>query len=323
MNRVRAALGPLTGTSPASAGKTQRSKILIAEDDPSTRKILQATLTRWGHDTVACPDGREALQVLQQPDGPVMAVLDWMMPELEGVEVCRELRKTPQGSLVYVLMLTGKDRTEEVIEALEAGADDYLVKPYDPDELKKRVLEGLRKLGLKPGTPEGSVSFQDHGELEHGVLKTESILVLLKQEIVRCNNEKSHSGVAIVEVDGFDEIVKRFGSVAGSTVSGETLKILRRSVGGLDRLGRLTSEKFLLIARDRDREKMLRFADDLRSAVAAAQIGFRKERIPVTISMGLTSLESGLDKVGVEVVISVAEAALSRAKKPRPGWGAV
>ena len=124
-------------------------RILIAEDDATSRRLLEATLARDGYQVVSASDGDEAWERLRDKDGPRLAILDWMMPGRDGIEICRQLRREPRPSYVYLLLVTTKTRTEDIIHGLEAGADDYLTKPYDPQELRCRVKSGERLLRLE------------------------------------------------------------------------------------------------------------------------------------------------------------------------------
>jgi DNA-binding response OmpR family regulator len=124
-------------------------RILIAEDDPTSRRLLEATLARDGYDVVSAADGDEAWNRLRAQDAPRLAILDWMMPGTDGIEICRRLRQEPRASYVYVLLVTTKTRTEDIIHGLDAGADDYLTKPYDPQELRCRIQSGVRLLRLE------------------------------------------------------------------------------------------------------------------------------------------------------------------------------
>ena len=124
-------------------------RILIAEDDPVTRKLLAAHLTKWGHEVVDCSDGAQAWQLLNAEDPPKLAVLDWMMPEIDGVTLCREIRKLEKQPYTYVILLTSKSLKEDVVAGLEAGADDYIVKPFDIHELKVRVRAGTELSGYR------------------------------------------------------------------------------------------------------------------------------------------------------------------------------
>jgi len=124
-------------------------KILIAEDDWGSRRLLEVTLTKWGYDVVVCSDGAKAWQTLQQEDAPPLAILDWMMPGLDGVEVCRKARENFPSRPLYLILLTAKDRREGLVAGLEAGADDYVAKPFDREELHARVRVGLRVVELQ------------------------------------------------------------------------------------------------------------------------------------------------------------------------------
>jgi CheY-like chemotaxis protein len=128
-------------------GKTAM-KILIAEDDPVSCKVLETTLRKWGYEVVITTDGAEAWQALQAEAAPSLAILDWMMPQLDGVEVCRRVRQK-SGPYTYIIMLTAKSSKEDISTALETGADDYVSKPFDQRELRARVKVGLRVLELE------------------------------------------------------------------------------------------------------------------------------------------------------------------------------
>ena len=129
------------------------SRILLAEDDRISRVMLQAVLMKWGPEVVSVVDGRAALERLQDPDGPGLAVLDWLMPELSGLEVCRTLRGTPGIRPIHIILLTAKSRGAEAAEALAAGADDHMSKPYDLVELQARIQLGIRRLGSSESGP--------------------------------------------------------------------------------------------------------------------------------------------------------------------------
>jgi len=123
-------------------------KILIAEDDFTSRTMLKAVLNKLGHEVVVAVDGAEAWEIMQQPDAPRLAILDWVMPHLDGLEVCRRVRALATEFPPHLIMLTSKHEKVEVIAGLEAGADDYLAKPFDPGELRARVRVGLRTIEM-------------------------------------------------------------------------------------------------------------------------------------------------------------------------------
>jgi sigma-B regulation protein RsbU (phosphoserine phosphatase) len=124
-------------------------RILIAEDDLVSRKMLEATLSRWGYEVLVTCDGQAALQALTAPDAPRVAILDWMMPSLDGVDVCRKVREGSVAQPPYVILLTAKGNKEDIVSGLEAGADDYIIKPFDREELRARLQAGLRIITLQ------------------------------------------------------------------------------------------------------------------------------------------------------------------------------
>jgi DNA-binding response OmpR family regulator len=124
-------------------------RILIAEDDSISRRVLENALRKWGHEALLTRDGHTAFQALQGPDAPSLAILDWMMPGMSGLEVCRGVRAGAVGRSPYLILLTTKGTKEDIVAGLQAGADDYLTKPFNQDELQARLQVGLRTLALQ------------------------------------------------------------------------------------------------------------------------------------------------------------------------------
>ncbi len=124
-------------------------KILIAEDDAVSRRLLEAALVKWGHEVVVTRDGEEAWQQLQLAGAAPLLILDWLMPKMDGVAVCRKARETPAFKSTYIVLLTSRGNKEDVVKGLEAGADDYVTKPFDPEELRARVQVGCRMVELQ------------------------------------------------------------------------------------------------------------------------------------------------------------------------------
>lgn len=126
-------------------------KILVAEDELVSRRLLQTLLAHWGHEVVTCVNGREALAQLQSDAPPSLAILDWLMPEIDGVNVCRQARERQDVERPYIIILTTRGRHEDIVEGLEAGADDYVIKPFNSAELRARIRVGARMLELQSG----------------------------------------------------------------------------------------------------------------------------------------------------------------------------
>jgi len=124
-------------------------KVLIAEDDRVTGEILARTLQRLGHETMIVGDGARALEVLSETTAPTLGILDWMMPEIDGPDVCRRVRLERPDANMYLLLVTARETRTDVVAGLDAGADDYIIKPFDPEELRARVAVGVRVLALQ------------------------------------------------------------------------------------------------------------------------------------------------------------------------------
>jgi phosphoserine phosphatase RsbU/P len=141
---------PAWGSAPVTAytpGGDKTAAIVIADDDPVSRELLSTLVTKWGFRTIVTQDGHEAMAAIRAEPGPVVAIIDWMMPGMDGLEVCRRVRQS--GKLAHIILLTVRAAKENLVEGLESGADDYLVKPFDKNELLARVKVGVRVLGLE------------------------------------------------------------------------------------------------------------------------------------------------------------------------------
>jgi phosphoserine phosphatase RsbU/P len=139
----------VTTPDPPTTRATSPPPILIAEDDPASRRLLERTLQRWGHEVLATVDGDEAWTALQRPDAPSVAILDWMMPGIEGIEICRRVRALESPTPPYLILLTAITQRANVVQGLETGADDYMTKPFDHDELRARLIVAARVVELR------------------------------------------------------------------------------------------------------------------------------------------------------------------------------
>src|SRR5262245_25118410 len=136
-------------------------RLLVAEDDFDCRQLLTANLGRWGFEVVIARDGAEAWEILAGPERPPLAIIDWMMPGLNGLELCRRARTSIDPASLYIVVLTARTRTEDVVAALGAGADDYVTKPFRPEELQARVQVGVRTVALQQSLAERVAQLED------------------------------------------------------------------------------------------------------------------------------------------------------------------
>jgi CheY-like chemotaxis protein len=134
---------------PLQAMNSSTNRILVAEDHYVSRHLLERNLQNWGFEVISAQDGAAAAEILEGPEAPSIAILDWMMPRMDGVEVCQRIRKNHNNPYIYLLMLTAKSQKDEIATGLDAGADDYVIKPFDPDELRARLKVGQRVVELE------------------------------------------------------------------------------------------------------------------------------------------------------------------------------
>jgi two-component system cell cycle response regulator len=191
--------------------------VLIAEDDPIFRRILESWFKRWDYRVTAVDNGMDAWEVLQREDGPQMAVLDWMMPGMDGIELCRRIRSRDQGPYCYVVLLSAKDDKQDVVAGLEAGADDYLTKPFDVDELRARVRAGKRILDLQTALilAHDDLQFAAAHDPLTGLWNRGAILDLLKREVSRRQRNGDPLGVIMSDIDYFKKINDTHGHLVG------------------------------------------------------------------------------------------------------------
>ena len=228
---------------------SSRDTVLIAEDDPVFRRILQSCLQSWNYQVRACENGMDAWNVLQQEHAPQMAILDWMMPGMDGIEICRRIRTLQPNPYRYVLLLTAKGDKHDVVQGLEAGADDYLTKPFDVDVLHARVRAGKRILELQKELIQARESLRFEALHDHltGLWNRGAVLNLLQREEQRRQRSGEALGVIMVDVDHFKAINDSYGHLVGDVVLTEVARRLTASVRGYDSVGRYGGEEFLII----------------------------------------------------------------------------
>jgi two-component system cell cycle response regulator len=290
-------------------------RILIADDDMMSRKLLQKTLERAGYEVTAVENGRLAAEQLCPADGPRLALLDWVMPELDGPGVCREVRKRNQQSYVYMVLLTSKESKEDVVAGLESGADDYLTKPFDPEELKARLRTGLRILDLEDRLVEAreEMRFQATHDGLTALWNRGVILDLLERELARSRREHVTTSILMCDLDHFKSVNDTYGHLAGDDVLKETAKRLLASVRSYDFVGRYGGEEFLVVLNNCNPPYALARAEEIRKAIARKPVLSASGPIPITVSLGLLmSLEWG--RLPMEELLHEADAALYAAK---------
>ena len=297
MNKIPAEVAQAIGDPKHSLeGKVfSGNSVLIAEDDPLFRRMIERWFQRWDYRVTVVENGLDAWDVLQKEDAPQLAILDWMMPGMDGLELCRKIRSRERGPYRYVLLLTARDDKQDVVAGLEAGADDYLTKPFEVDELRARVRSGKRILDLQAALLHARDELQAvaaHDALT-GLWNRGAILDLLRGEISRRKRTTDALGVIMADVDYFKKINDTHGHLVGDAVLQEVTRRLATSLRQYDSVGRYGGEEFLIVLPACNAPNLLISAERLRRSVADKPVETRVGQIPVTLSLGLASVEQG------------------------------
>jgi two-component system cell cycle response regulator len=290
-------------------------KVLIAEDDVVSRRLLEAMLTRWGYEVVVTRNGAEAWELLQRTDAPPIAILDWMMPEMDGVEVCRKVRQRGQEPYIYLLLLTTKGRKEDIIEGLDAGADDYLTKPFDPHELQVRLRAGKRIMTLQTELIDAreALRVQAMHDPLTGVWNRRAIIEVLGSELARSRREGLPVAVAIADLDHFKRVNDTYGHIIGDTALCEAASRMRALLRAYDAIGRYGGEEFLMVLPGCTSQDAFKLADRLRIGMSQEPVTIPGGSIEVLCSLGVAANDT-VASPEPSALIQAADCALYRAK---------
>ncbi|MBC7962103.1 MAG: diguanylate cyclase [Steroidobacteraceae bacterium] len=291
-------------------------KILIAEDDPAFRQLLEDILVTWGYEVVVTRDGNEAWQALMAKDAPQLAILDWKMPGMEGIEICRQFRKDAKENYTYIILLTSQQRDEELVIGMEAGADDYVIKPFKHNELRVRLRAGRRIIELQNellAAREILYEKATHDSLT-GLLNHEEILGILDKELARSERDGVCVSVIMADIDHFKRVNDTYGHLAGDEVLRITTQKMLSMERPYDSIGRYGGDEFIVVLPECCIECAAALAERLRSCINRDSVDTSEGMIPVTISLGVAT--SGKDgKRDGHSLIKVADAALYKAKE--------
>ncbi len=288
-------------------------KVLIADDSPVSRRLLEATLDKWDYEYISASDGQEAWSILQDSDAPRLAILDWMMPGFTGLEVCRMLRARGSEPYTYVLLLTSRDQRSDLIEGMGSGADDYLSKPFDQQELKVRLRAGRRIVELQDEllrTREALRIQATHDSLT-GLINRFTIMERLCTELARSQRGHTQCGIVLVDIDRFKLINDSRGHAAGDAVLRELAQRFKDNIRPYDAVGRYGGEEFLFLLPGCDLPNAVNHAERLRRLIADQPVVHNNFKLQVTASFGVTCW--GPARNGEELV-QLADESLYRAK---------
>jgi two-component system cell cycle response regulator len=299
----------------AESGHEPR-RVLAAEDNPVFQSMLRTMLTKWGYAATIARDGEEAWEALQAPNPPRLAILDWMMPGMDGVEVCRRVRAADREPYIYILLLTARTESQDLVEGMDAGADDYLTKPFNAQELRVRLRAGSRILDLQEELLRARESLREqatHDSLT-GFLNRATILESLSNELARGAREHHPVSLMIADLDRFKAINDTHGHLAGDAVLREVALRMTGAVRRYDTIGRYGGEEFLIVAPGCEGEAAFAQAERIRQAVCESPLPAGAGiTLPVTCSIGM-AWRSPPAEGDIDALVREADEALYRAK---------
>jgi len=294
------------------------ARLLIAEDEPVSRSILQELAESWGYDTLVVEDGDQTLAALSREDAPRLAVLDWMMPGADGIEICRELRSRSGSPYTYIIVLTALNEMDRMIEAMDAGADDFLGKPFQPHELEVRLRAGKRIVELQAELIEAREALRELATTDALTLtwNRRTILEILDKEIARQGREKGRRGLGVLmaDLDHFKRVNDTHGHAVGDEVLRETGRRIRGLLRRQDEVGRIGGEEFLMVVGDCDAQSLALAAERIRRGISDFPIASDAGEIRITTSIG-GAVTEGTGPVEGKTLIERADQAMYRAKR--------
>ncbi len=264
-------------------------RVLAAEDNPVFQSMLKGMLTRWGYQAVIARNGTEAWKILESGNAPRLAVLDWMMPGMDGVEICRRIRSANREPYIYILLLTARTESEDLIEGMDAGADDYLTKPFNAHELRVRLHAGHRILNLQEELLQAREALREQATHDGltGLLNRTSILNKLDEELSRSSRDGSPVSVLMVDLDRFKSINDSRGHLAGDAVLREAAGRLKAAARRYDSVGRYGGEEFLVVLPGCDADDAALQGERVREAIGGFPFLALSQPVAVTASLGV------------------------------------
>jgi diguanylate cyclase (GGDEF)-like protein len=291
-----------------------QKRILIADDDAVSRRMLNALLVMWGYQVEVSTDGEESLRILSGDNSPRLAVLDWMMPGLEGPEICQRVRARSSQPYTYILLLTGRSQKEDLLRGLESGADDYLTKPFDAHELNARLRVGQRILDLQGNlvAAREELRFRATHNALTGIANHATVLEAMQREHARQERSGISFAICLLDLDHFKRVNDTYGHLCGDAVLKETARRIADCVRPYDIVGRYGGEEFLVVAPSTDAAGAYALAERVRRRIEAEPIHADAEWLRITASCGVAVNSPAVDR---KTLLNSADRALYRAKE--------
>ncbi len=310
----------MSGRSLSKAAEVEgspRTAVLVVDDSAVYRKLISDHLRSWDFDVTLAENGSDAWAILQQADSPKLVLMDWVLPDLDGTELCQRIRQAgSSGHYVYAILLTSKEGRQNMLDAMKAGADDYLAKPFDEMELRARLLVGKRILDLQEQLVSARESMRHaatHDSLT-GLMNRGEILEMMQRELERGRRERKPLGVILGDVDHFKEVNDTLGHLFGDEALRDIGRRLRSQLRVYDGVGRYGGEEFLMILPNCDLQNAVLRANALREVIGGTPVTSAGKEKLITMSMGV-AVSACVGKSEIETLLNQADAGLYAAKE--------
>lgn len=292
------------------------NEVLIADDDYNFRTAMEDMVRAWGYEVQSAKHGLDVWEILLSEDAPRLMILDWVMPGLNGVEICRRLRERGEDPNYYIILVTVQDQIEQLAEGLSSGADDYLTKPVVPEELEARLLVGKRILELQAEliAARDALRVQATHDPLTKLWNRKGIHEILRREVSRASRNGLPLSVIMLDLDYFKLTNDTYGHLMGDHLLTRFAQCVQESIRSYDAVGRLGGDEFLVVLPECDTDSAIYLAERIRNNLALTNSILPDDAFPVTASMGIaaTSMGIGLDE---RDLILAADSALLHAKQ--------
>lgn len=300
-------------------------KILIAEDETVSRRVLRATLESWGHEVVEACDGAAAWQILQSADAPKLAILDLTMPEMDGIAVCHHVRQTQDATPVYIILLTARSSKPDIVIGLDAGADDYVTKPFDADELHARVKVGIRIVDLQRSLAQRVAELEQAQETLRNLSLTDDLtglynrrgfFALADQHLKTARRANKQASLIYLDMDALKAINDRHGHKEGSNALQEIAHVLRSTFRSSDIIARIGGDEFVVL-------EIYASGNEAQMSVARLQDNLRRRNgesardYKLSLSIGVAAVDED-DSLTIEALVARGDVLMYEDKRNKP-----
>ncbi|MCP4349229.1 MAG: diguanylate cyclase [Desulfobacterales bacterium] len=290
-------------------------KLLIAEDDSMTRLALRKNLKRWGYDVLETKDGAEAWNMLSAEDPPRIAILDWMMPGMEGIDICKLLHESDKTPFIYTILLTSRADKEDIVEALDNGAYDFLSKPVHSAELRSRIAVGVRLVEADDKLREYAAEMERLATTDSltGLYNRRYFFEKAGKELELAMQNKTQLSLILMDIDHFKKVNDTYGHFAGDEALKALTACCKETLYDYDLFSRFGGEEFAILLPGTDKDTAFKLAEQMRKVIGEISIDFTGQSFNVTVSIGVASMDNTGESL--ETILKRADDAMYQAKK--------